>query len=43
MVVLCTECLFQKLPNLKIAVPDSEIAYSPANKDVGIIELPVVW
>lgn len=40
---LVFECLFQRLPNLKVAVPDGEIAYSPANKDVGISALPVVW
>lgn len=35
--------LFQKLPNLKVAIPASDIKYSPPNADVGICELPVVW
>jgi fungal nitric oxide reductase len=35
--------LFQKLPNLKLAIPFSEIKYSPPTRDVGIIELPVTF
>ncbi|KAJ7592672.1 cytochrome P450 55A1 [Mycena floridula] len=35
--------LFQKLPNLKIAIPLSEVQYSPPHKDVGISELSVVF
>ncbi|KAH7383908.1 cytochrome P450 55A3 [Pyrenochaeta sp. MPI-SDFR-AT-0127] len=35
--------LFEKLPNLKLAVPFEEIKWSPSDKDVGITELPVVW
>jgi len=35
--------LFQRLPDLKLAIPFSEIKYSPPKKDVGIIELPVVF
>ncbi|MCJ1425039.1 hypothetical protein MMC29_002927 [Sticta canariensis] len=35
--------LFQKLPNLKLAIPESEIKYSPPKKDVGIAELLVVF
>jgi nitric oxide reductase len=35
--------LFQKLPGLKLAVPFEEIKWSPPTKDVGILELPVVW
>lgn len=35
--------LFQKLPNLRLAIPFSDIKYTPQQKDVGIIELPVVW
>jgi nitric oxide reductase len=33
--------LWQKLPNLKLAIPFEDIKYSPAKKDVGISELPV--
>ncbi|KAL4872326.1 hypothetical protein BDV12DRAFT_162006 [Aspergillus spectabilis] len=35
--------LFQKLPNLKLAIPHDNIKYSAPHRDVGIIELPVVW
>lgn len=35
--------LFQKLPNLKLAIPLSEVKYTDPTKDVGIIELPVTW
>ncbi|PHH61805.1 hypothetical protein CDD81_7969 [Ophiocordyceps australis] len=35
--------LFKKLPNLKIAVPISEINYTPLHKDVGIMDLPVTF
>lgn len=35
--------LFQKLPNLKVAVPLDEVKYSAPNQDVGITELPVTW
>ncbi|KAH7082561.1 cytochrome P450 55A1 [Paraphoma chrysanthemicola] len=35
--------LFQKLPNLKLAVPFESIQWTPAKKDVGITELPVEW
>ncbi|RDW91767.1 hypothetical protein BP5796_01161 [Coleophoma crateriformis] len=35
--------LFQKLPNLKLAIPFEEISYSPPTKDVGITTLPVVF
>lgn len=35
--------IFQKLPNLKLAIPESEIKYSPPRKDVGIVELPIVF
>lgn len=38
-----TATLFQKLPNLKLAIPESEIKYSPPKKDVGITELPIVF
>lgn len=40
---LLTATLFQKLPNLKLAIPESEIKYSPPTKDVGIVELPIVF
>ncbi|KAF9871353.1 cytochrome p450 55a3 [Colletotrichum karsti] len=35
--------LFQKLPELKIAVPISELEYTPLHKDVGVAKLPVTW
>ncbi|EON66399.1 cytochrome P450 55A3 [Coniosporium apollinis CBS 100218] len=35
--------LFQKLPNLRLAIPFEEIEYTPLDKDVGIVKLPVVW
>jgi nitric oxide reductase len=35
--------LFQKLPNLKLAISHNEIKYSAPHRDVGIVELPVVW
>lgn len=37
------ETLYKRLPNLKPAVPLEDIAYSPLDKDVGIVELPVTW
>ncbi|BDD63563.1 hypothetical protein MAP00_008438 [Monascus purpureus] len=35
--------LFQRLPNLRLGIPRSEIKWTPPTKDVGIEELPVVW
>ncbi|KAM0214187.1 hypothetical protein ACHAQD_005544 [Fusarium lateritium] len=35
--------LYQKLPNLKIAVPFQEINYTPLNRDVGVVDLPVIF
>jgi len=35
--------LFQKLPNLRLAIPFEEVKYSPLDRDVGIVKLPVVW
>ncbi|KAL2071249.1 hypothetical protein VTL71DRAFT_12484 [Oculimacula yallundae] len=35
--------LWQKLPNLKLAIPFDEVKYSPPKKDVGIAELSVVF
>lgn len=40
---LPTATLFQKLPNLKLAIPESEIKYSLPIKDVGIAELPIIF
>ncbi|KAF8058327.1 lpxC [Scenedesmus sp. PABB004] len=31
------------LPGLRLAVPEAEIAWSPADKDVGVARLPVTW
>ncbi|KAJ5773741.1 cytochrome P450 55A2 [Penicillium paradoxum] len=36
-------CLFQKLPNLKLGIPDDQVQYSEPHRDVGIVKLPVVW
>jgi len=33
--------LFEKLPDLRIAVPMDEIRYTPLHLDVGVVELPV--
>jgi len=35
--------LFRKLPNLRLAIPFSEVKYTPPTKDVGITELPVTF
>ncbi|KAK0771990.1 hypothetical protein LTR02_016439 [Friedmanniomyces endolithicus] len=35
--------LFKKLPNLKLGIPHSEVAYTEPTRDVGITNLPVVW
>ncbi|KAJ4407085.1 hypothetical protein N0V85_004416 [Neurospora sp. IMI 360204] len=35
--------IFKKLPDLKIAVPFDEIEYTPLDRDVGIVRLPVTW
>ncbi|OJD17882.1 hypothetical protein AJ78_02054 [Emergomyces pasteurianus Ep9510] len=35
--------LFQRLPSLKLGIPQSEVKYSLPDADVGIAELPVVW
>eukprot|EP01089_Gocevia_fonbrunei_P005439 TRINITY_DN1586_c0_g1_i2.p1 TRINITY_DN1586_c0_g1~~TRINITY_DN1586_c0_g1_i2.p1 ORF type:complete len:289 (+),score=80.86 TRINITY_DN1586_c0_g1_i2:51-917(+) len=35
--------LFQRLPNLKVAIPHDQIKFAPPTGDVGILELPVVW
>jgi nitric oxide reductase len=35
--------LFQKLPNLQVAVPMDQVKYTDLDKDVGITELPVKW
>ncbi|KAE8378053.1 cytochrome P450 [Aspergillus bertholletiae] len=35
--------LFQTLPSLRLAVPKSEIEWTPATKDIGILKLPVTW
>jgi hypothetical protein len=35
--------IFQKLPDLKIAVPLDEIKYTPPHMDVGILELPITF
>lgn len=35
--------LWQKLPNLKLAIPFEAVKYSPPKKDVGLSELPVIF
>ncbi|KAF2198826.1 cytochrome P450 55A1 [Delitschia confertaspora ATCC 74209] len=35
--------IFQKLPELRLAIPMEEVKYTPPERDVGITELPVVW
>ncbi|KAL6918463.1 hypothetical protein FSST1_009958 [Fusarium sambucinum] len=35
--------LYQKFPNLKVAIPLSEVNYSPLSKDVGVVDLPVTF
>jgi len=35
--------LFQRMPNLKLAVALEDIKYSPPTMDVGIVELPVTF
>lgn len=35
--------LIQKLPNLRLAVPFEQLKFSPADRDVGLEELPVKW
>ncbi|RGP78396.1 cytochrome p450 55a3 [Fusarium longipes] len=37
------ETLFKTLPNLRVAIPLEEIEYTPRNRDVGVVKLPVVW
>jgi nitric oxide reductase len=35
--------LFKKVPNLKLATPIDKIEYSPLERDVGIVKLPVTF
>ncbi|KAF5691804.1 cytochrome P450 monooxygenase 55A1 [Fusarium denticulatum] len=35
--------LYQKFPDLKVAVPLEKINYTPLNRDVGIVDLPVTF
>ncbi|KAJ2898739.1 Cytochrome P450 55A2 [Zalerion maritima] len=35
--------LFQKLPNLKLAVPVDKINFTPLGRDVGIVDLPMTF
>ncbi|KAL8718900.1 MAG: hypothetical protein Q9225_004025 [Loekoesia sp. 1 TL-2023] len=35
--------LFQRLPNLKLAVPVDQLKFTPPNQNIGITEMPVVW
>lgn len=35
--------LFDRVPSLKLAKPIDEIEYTPLDRDVGIVKLPVSW
>ncbi|KAL8940052.1 MAG: hypothetical protein Q9216_003026 [Gyalolechia sp. 2 TL-2023] len=35
--------LFQRLPDLRLAVPVEELGFTPARQNVGIVEMPVLW
>ncbi|WZH45500.1 P450nor complexed with 3 Pyridinealdehyde adenine dinucleotide [Fusarium acuminatum] len=35
--------LYQKLPNLKITVSFEDVNYTPLNRDVGVVDLPVTF
>ena len=35
--------LFKRLPGLKVAVPFDELEWSPPDRDVGLMTLPVTW
>jgi hypothetical protein len=35
--------LFTRLPGLRLAVPEAQIQWSDADKDVGLAALPVTW
>ena len=35
--------LFKELPNLKIAVPFEKINFTPLDRDVGVVDLPVTF
>jgi nitric oxide reductase len=35
--------LFTQLPGLKIAVPMDQLKYTPPEKDIGLVALPVTW
>ncbi|GMK53426.1 hypothetical protein CspeluHIS016_0100120 [Cutaneotrichosporon spelunceum] len=37
------QTLYKRLPNLKPAVPIEDINYSPLDRDVGIVDLPVTY
>ncbi|TPX14781.1 uncharacterized protein E0L32_005176 [Thyridium curvatum] len=43
MTAVFAETLFKKMPNLKVAVPLDQVNYTPLDRDVGIVDLPVTW
>lgn len=43
LILMSVATLWQRLPNLKLAIPFEEVKYSPPTKDVGIQELSVVF
>ncbi len=40
---LAFQGLFCHLPGLKVAVPFDHLQYTPPDKDVGLVELPITW
>lgn len=43
MLIEAIATLFQRLPDLRLAVPFDQVEYSEPTKDIGITELPVVF
>jgi len=37
------DTLLRRLPSLRLAVPESEVQFSPPTKDLGISEMKVTW
>eukprot|EP00775_Hariotina_reticulata_P010929 gene10929-11084_t len=40
---IALQSLFIRLDGLRLAVPEDELRWSPAKKDVGVLQLPVRW
>lgn len=43
LVQIALQSLFTRLDGLQLAVPEDELQWSPANKDIGLKHLPVQW